>query len=31
MYMTLHSTCFVKMAYYESAMFKKVSKHWRNN
>ena len=29
--MTLHSTCFVKMAYYESAMFKKVSKHWRNN
>jgi len=19
------------MAYYESAMFKKVSKHWRNN
>ena len=29
--MTLHSTCFLKMAYYESAMFKKVSKHWRNN
>ena len=23
--MTLHSTCFLKMAYYESAMFKKVS------
>ena len=29
--MTLHSTCFVKMSYYESAMFKKVSKRWRNN
>ncbi|MDA7636414.1 uroporphyrinogen-III synthase [Candidatus Pelagibacter sp.] len=28
---TLCCTCFVKMAYYESAMFKKVSKHWRNN
>ena len=31
MHMTLHSTCFIKMVYYESAMFKKVSKHWRNN
>ena len=29
--MTLHSTCFLKMEYYECAMFKKVSKHWRNN
>ena len=29
--MTLHSTCFVKMAYYKSAMFKKISKHWRDN
>ena len=29
--MTLHCTCFVKMAYYESAMFKEISKHWRNN
>ena len=31
MHMTLHSTCFLKMAYYESAMLKKVSKQWRNN
>jgi len=29
--MTMHMTCFNKMAYYENAMFKKVSKHWRNN
>jgi hypothetical protein len=31
LHMTLHSTCFLKMAYYESTMFNKVSKHWRNN
>ena len=31
LYGTLHGTCFNKMAYYESAMFKKVSKHWKNN
>ena len=31
MYCTLHSTCFNKMAYYESAMFKKMSEHWKNN
>ena len=31
MHMTLYSTCFIKMVYYESAMFKKVSKHLRNN
>ena len=31
MHMTLHSTCFLKIAYYESAMLKKVSKQWRNN
>ena len=28
---TLWGTCFIKMAYYESAMMIKVSKHWRNN
>jgi len=31
MYSTLHSTCFIKMAYYESAMLRKISKHWENN
>ena len=31
MWGTLWGTCFVKMSYYESAMFKKVSKHWKNN
>ena len=31
MHSTLYSTCFNKMAYYESAMFKKVRKHWENN
>ena len=29
--MTLHSTCFVKMAYYKVSINKLVSKHWRNN
>ena len=27
----MYNTCFIKIAYYKSAMFKKVSKHWRNN
>ena len=31
MCVTMCGTCFNKMAYYESAMFKKVSKHWKNN
>ena len=29
--MTLHSTCFKKTKENESAMFKKISKHWENN
>jgi len=31
MYGTLYGTCFKKMAYYESGMLKKISKHWENN
>ena len=31
MYSTLYSTCFKKMAYYESPMIQKWRKHWRNN
>ena len=31
MYSTLYNTCLNKMAYYETAMFNNVSKHWRNN
>ena len=31
MYCTLYSTCFKKMAYYESPMIQKCCKHWRNN
>ena len=31
MWGTLWGTCFIKMAYYESAMMRKASKHNENN